>query len=343
MEEKEKNKSKKIIIIISIIIAIILISVIAMVLIYINSTLDPTKENPFDAYGKYVNYECENKNVKWRLYYTDTKNAYLVADRNIDENILFKDIISEYIGTENIKNEQIKKYFEWAKEFNTATSNNSKATAYIVDTEKWNSYKNNTYTEYTIGGTTMDMLVASFNKVHDYKLSYKLSQNGYKVKIDDQTEYEVESISLNGLIYDEETAWIAAPSGYSEDAVYNLGSKLNYTISYEEEAGFRPVVCLKKGVRFQETEDGSYDIIYSEGSIIKQAFDYIIGTSKNKSNSANNGNTTRKAEKNKENKLESTTFEKKLEEISLRVPNEYSTVDYLPYSTQDGETGFVFV
>lgn len=359
-EKKQTPKLKVFLIVLISILALVGIGIGIAIILYLKLTVDPSRENPFDMYGKYVNYECDDSNVKWRLFYTDTQNAYLVSNKNIGENKNLKDTSTDYIGAENITNSQVVKYFEWVCEFKDSTSNNIKSVAYMTDTSKWEDYCNSQYAKYATGGSTIDMLTASYNKVHDNKLLYKLSQNGYKVKIDGQTEYEEAKLNLNDLIYDfnkktqfedlynyeDEVAWIAGPSGNSEDSVYNLGDKLNYTSTYEDTAGFRPVVCLKEGVRFRENEDGTYDIIYSEGSFLHKVFDFVMNhlNKKSNTNERQNGIANEEGANSEESeKANENTFSETLEELSFNIPNKF-TADYAwAYSTQDGEDGFVYV
>ena len=151
-----------------------------------------------------------------------------------------------------------------------------KSVAYMMDTNAWNAnYANNTKASYAIGGPTMEMLFASYNKMHDVAFeSQASSERGYKIRktaSDSWTTYISGMLDTSDTLYVKSSDaskskasayWLASPSAdhtYSVRGVScdgNVGSGYYYIASF----GFRPVVCLNSNVKLQASGEG-YELV----------------------------------------------------------------------------------
>ena len=194
--------------------------------------------------GKEVTgYTCENSAgiSKWKIYHSDGKNIYLIADNYITaEYIPTKDgatmtastnytnaycflntLLDKYTGAASITDTNITPWLSYLKSSyggSDNTDNNMKATAYLLDTEIWKGFKNSTKAKYAIGAPTLDMFVASYNTRFAKQIETIAQETGYKLKFTDGDSYEVVSLRT----YDYLTAhqdkhnyanqmWLASP------------------------------------------------------------------------------------------------------------------------------------
>ena len=174
-----------------------------------------------EYYGAIVNgYELPsgtNTDVKWKIFYADESNIYLIADNYVKRVNLpnstteagvtiegtnhkpndgsssypraayFTNILGDYAGSARITDRKLKalnnSYFN-ENNF-TSTNNNMKSVAYMMDTNAWNSkFKDvNNKAEYVIGGPTIELLFKSYND--KYKTEYEFqatNATGYQIR-----------------------------------------------------------------------------------------------------------------------------------------------------------------
>ena len=259
-------------------------------------------DNASIAYGKIVsNYDIDGSTgVNWKIFNSDGVNIYLIAGDYINydkipnskENnklnqsdsfqdaAFFTNILDDYNGSSDITSDNsaykwLNKYYE--KQY-TSEYNNMKAVAYMLDTNVWNTFKEDT-ASYAIGGPTLEMLFDSYNKKYGTQYECQAtSKEGYLIRKTANSEWEARITGLletndelytisnqnNALSY-----WIASPSNYNDWighagfsllAVYYIDSGVTYSSYYADDVGFRPIVCLNSDIDLILQEDGTYKI-----------------------------------------------------------------------------------
>ena len=258
-------------------------------------------DNASIAYGKIVsNYDIDGSTgVNWKIFNSDGVNIYLIAGDYINydkipnskENnklnqsdsfqdaAFFTNILDDYNGSSDITSgnpayKWLNKYYE--KQY-TSEYNNMKAVAYMLDTNVWNTFKEET-ASYAIGAPTLEMLFDSYNKKYGTQYECQAtSKEGYLIRTTADSEWEVRITGLLGTndelytISNQNNAlsyWIASPSNYNDWighagfsllSVYYSGTT-TYSSYYANDIGFRPIVCLKSDVNLILQKDGSYQI-----------------------------------------------------------------------------------
>ena len=250
-------------------------------------------------YGREVtNYTCNSSGVsKWRLFYADDNNIYLIADDYVSYSYLptstkgtrlnkgntnykayFTAILNDYTGSAWIRSNTNANARKWLNRYLTSypssTNENMKAVAYMMDTKKWSNFAGEK-SEYAIGGPTIELFCASYRVTHPNKyVVYSTSSYGYFLKWSNTgnatsvaaylggfTRDDFESIYIKSDSTKASGMWITSPAGNSEiNIMYSSTSGLNNYSSGYSSLGFRPVVCLKSGVKLVNNEDGTYSI-----------------------------------------------------------------------------------
>lgn len=253
-------------------------------------------KHPVVYCGKEVTgYTCDNSAgvSKWKIYHSDGKNIYLIADNYITGKYIpskdgatmtastaytnayyFDDtLLNKYTGAVSITDTNITPWLSYLKSSyggSNNTNNNMKATAYLLDTEIWKGFKNSTKAKYAIGAPTLDMFVASYNTRFAKQIETIVQEAGYKLKFTDGDSYEYSLATYDYLTahqYKDNYAkymWLANPSaGYSGDLmdVYYYGS-VNKCIYDSSDLGVRPLVCLESGVSLEKQEVNG-EIVYN--------------------------------------------------------------------------------
>lgn len=256
-------------------------------------------KHPVVYCGKEVTgYTCDNSAgvSKWKIYHSDGKNIYLIADNYITGKYIpskdgatmtastaytnayyFDDtLLNKYTGAVSITDTNITPWLSYLKSSyggsdNTNNKNiNMKATAYLLDTEIWKGFKNSTKAKYAIGAPTLDMFVASYNTRFAKQIEIIAQETGYKLKFTDGDSYE-DSLDTHDYLtayqYKDNYAdymWLASPSAISSINLMYVnfgGSVSNY--SYEgSDLGVRPLVCLESGVSLEKQEVNG-EIVYN--------------------------------------------------------------------------------
>ena len=249
--------------------------------------------NPTKYYGKEVQYTPQNgAPVGWKIFYADDENIYLIASdcvenkyaptptngTSLNTSTTYK-IYFETIGnsTNLYPVEEDKRVTKWISGLNNfAEANyNMKATAYLLDTDAWSTFKDeNNKAEYIIGSPTLELFMASYNDIHqDKTIQCEITNStGYSIKWNTDPSY---TFRINGLNTSERLYvlsstnvngyWLASPSAggnhcifhvyWDEYIYYDYSSGNNYgNVSY------RPIVCLKSTTQLLEQTDGTYII-----------------------------------------------------------------------------------
>ena len=225
--------------------------------------------NPSEHYGGYVtNYTTPSgdPNVKWRIFYADEENIYLIAsdyihynyapqsktytlnkEFNSDYELTFSDVNKDYTGSADITDARLTKWLQKYLEVAPASTNsNIKSVAFMLDEPRWSEkYADESYAEYAIGGPTVEMFVASYNEVHLEKMMYCSVNSigvflGYYISWSEGgTDFSINGLDRSESLYvisDTEKAnamWIASPHAINVNTAY-LMSVTNYgQLSYE--------------------------------------------------------------------------------------------------------------
>ena len=244
-----------------------------------------------------IGYTCETNAVsKWRIFYADESNIYLIADdyiasRNMPKSIAgnslnvasteygvyFSNILNDYSGSNWIsQNSLAKKWLDtYLNTYPTSTGGNLNAVAYLMDTNIWSMYAGET-AEYAIGGPTLEMFCASYNDTHTPRLDCdSVTSSGYRIKFGNDTSYDYfvgpltkddyNSIYIKSDHSKANGMWIASSAGDTDDE-YLFFTVANgtidcYKVYNESNYGLRPVVCLRSNIKLQEQSDGTYTIV----------------------------------------------------------------------------------
>ena len=247
-------------------------------------------------YGKSITNYTANGVSDWKIFYSDGNNVYIIASDYVDLDKLpstkngyspelrdsnhpkaakFWSVVSDYNGSSDITDEKIKKLNnDYFSKGYTSTNVNMKAVAYMLDTNIWSSFKADK-ADYAIGGPTIEMLMASYNKKHnvDYRVKavnvygYQVSKDGGKNWAEGYERMLDKNDSLYALSSSETWGmWLASPSDYyshNNDELMVTGSQggyingLNYNYDFGNWfIGFRPLVCLNSNVELQPDGDG---------------------------------------------------------------------------------------
>ena len=246
--------------------------------------------NPSEHYGGYVtNYTTPSgdPDVEWRIFYADESNIYLIASDYIrydyaptsanytlykfsDYRLDFDNVYEDYTGSADITDTRITKWLQkYLEVAPTSTNSNIREVAFMLDVSRWSAkYANPSYAEYAIGGPTLEMFVASYNKTHPEKPMYcSANSTGYYISwTEGGTDYLITGLDTSESLYgisDEFKAyamWLASPAAFVS---YELMQADGYgevcsDFSSWDLKGFRPLVCLNSDIQLEKQTDGKY-------------------------------------------------------------------------------------
>ena len=203
-------------------------------------------QNPTGFYGKeVVNYGVTYDNTagatnKWRIFYADEENIYLIADDYIHKDyapsagsyeiqvndtyeLSMNNVYQNYTGATNINatlgNKWLSKYYQ---DNSTSTNENIRAVAYMLDTSIWNPIYINEYAEYAIGGPTLEMFCESYKDTHPTNyIEYRATSAGYDARWQGDTydyaltgvpQDEYNSIYIKSDYSKVDAMWLASPA-----------------------------------------------------------------------------------------------------------------------------------
>ena len=180
--------------------------------------------------------------VKWKIFYADNSNIYLIADNYVERANLpnstdgttatankpddgnssyartaeFSNILGDYAGSSRITESKLKALNN--DYFNTKgyTSENSsmKSVAYMMDTTAWNSkFRDTSKAEYVVGGPTVELLFKSYNE--KYKTAYESqavessdkSNTGYQIR---KTSKDSWSTAISSMLTRSDSLYVIA-------------------------------------------------------------------------------------------------------------------------------------
>ena len=248
--------------------------------------------------GEVTNYLAPSgdPNVKWRIFYADESNVYLIASDYIHKNyapesakntlynngngyqLSFNNVIKDYnTGAANITDSRITKWINYVKDYPSATGSGIKSVAFMLDEARWSAkYAKPKYAEYAIGGPTLELWCASYKASHpDKYVECSYNAFGYQVKWSDSTSSP--SYDLSGaddykdLYYIKSNTdkcyymWLASQSAI--DSYYLMHISYNGHVETHQYAdrhtGFRPVICLRSGIQLEKISNTEYRIVES--------------------------------------------------------------------------------
>ena len=267
-----------------------------------NITAQMVAENPETYYGlKVTNYESKNGQNDWRIFYSDGEHIFLITGDYVDlsvENRLNSNTGMEKIGdnyrvkwsssnlpslqTNTDKNGNdidsiVKTRFKATGYTLNSSNENSRCVSTLLNTSNWEGYKDNgNMAEYAIGGSTIEMWIASWNELCDkkynkssdklycnnigsygYYVGTNLSSSDCSVNVSKKDGYN------NSLYYPHHKSvsdgndscyiyWLASPSAYSSSGAINViryDGYVEYYQYYRTNMGLRPVVSLNSGIK----------------------------------------------------------------------------------------------
>ena len=252
----------------------------------VNEVTGNAKTITADDYGKVVtNYQDGHT---WEIFYADNQNVYLITRDNVGSQTLSTAVAdnsgyngtSDFDGSDDFKTKYPAVQAGWLnKTYTPAASgagtvnytssyDNMKATEYLLDSTVWNTTYKTEKADWAIGAPTLELFVASYNKIYTektieiaipnetgYKYNDKLYPTGSITTNDDMTSGTSKSNIFNhGYYY-----WLACPGSGSDTYILFVSSNDNSVgpSKYSSLNGTRPVVCLKSDVILKKSSDGN--------------------------------------------------------------------------------------
>ena len=264
-----------------------------------NITAQMVAENPETYYGlKVTNYESKNGQNDWKIFYSDGEHIFLITGDYVDlsvANRLNSNTGMTKIGTKyraywssapsslQTVEDTVKTRFKATGYTLNSSNENSRCVSTLLNTSNWESYKdNNGMAEYAIGGSTIEMWMASWNELCDKrynKPSDKLYCNntnstGYYVGTSSNptsadigaSEMSAKDGYNNSLYYPhhgsvsdgEDTCnyyWLASPSATSSYVLHmSYSGNVSYYNFSDTGMGLRPVVSLNSEITVNATD-----------------------------------------------------------------------------------------
>ncbi len=162
-------------------------------------------ESPGVYYGAKVNYMPDDKDIEWKIYYSDRNNIFLIASDYLPTNKITDEIKSKtglevdgnykvFWGSTPAKQdyligkngEDLKKSF---KKDEMSSSDDREGTCKwttLLNTENWTSFVDQNYADYSIGASTLEMFCDSWNSKGYKHLYYKFDGSVYTMGFDEE-------------------------------------------------------------------------------------------------------------------------------------------------------------
>ncbi len=265
--------------------------------IEINATI--IANNPKKFYGKeIINYACENSEGLdgMQIFYSDGVNIFLISSEYVLGKYLPEDDVLKVneekythdygpwasytlnrTGASSITDPNVLKIFKYASDYPNADYPSIDFTAYLLDTELWKKFKGDKAV-YAIGGTTLDLLVKSYNSYTNENLVFGSRETGYYMGTSDNPQTTFTMNSEYCSLFSAGDRYAYQYAGGLPDAPYThmaspLMDELGYNLSFARNKicmggyttygfAFRPIVCLKEGTEISIDVNGKYNIIY---------------------------------------------------------------------------------
>ena len=255
----------------------------------VNNPKTSSTEINSSFYGALVtNYHGPNDdNMKYRIFYADGTNVYLIADDYIhytkapkvtyydnDTNTSKQDYIRYTYGYYRINLE-----FDRMNDIQESELYAPYSEDYLKNKREWNTLYKGEFADYAQGAPTLEMYLSSYNQTHGTNIT-ATTDGGTNTSIylnsNHVTKYEIPAIEDYNGIYlklDKSKAYamyLATASG--SDYIWTVGTYVelkNEKVGFEwafpggwGRTGIRPIICLNSSVVFNKNADGSYTISY---------------------------------------------------------------------------------
>jgi len=224
-------------------------------------------------YGKEVtNYSVTAQpDVRWRLYYEDSNNIYLMGAEKISDGKYIRNAkLVNYDENTGIYTSIDNKYFSGADvsihgqalmpmishTFTTSNTNPSiLGAAYLTDTDldgPWAEFRSEP-AAWAMGAPTIELFAASYNATHSpntLRLEARSENFGYTYNTFEFTAGEKHGIYR--LSSNIGYAWIVLPNSITNDDIIYMNDRLGKFISDDayHSNSIRPVVCIPKSTGF---------------------------------------------------------------------------------------------
>lgn len=205
-----------------------------------------------DKYGwkvkKYTVKTEEYTTGVWRLFYQDSKYAYLIANESVGNYTINEDYYDTYKNASMISkigkklNPTIKSVLTESNE-----SKGAKSIAWLTDPTVWASYCNEDAV-FALACPTIDLLVASYNSRSDKTDTVRLSEcTVYGIQLLNSNGFAANLSDSNHGIYCNGQDWyLATSAALASDrlnCVYANGSIYDIIVSMNTKP-VRPIVCI---------------------------------------------------------------------------------------------------
>ena len=135
-----------------------------------------------------------------------------------------------------------------------------KSVAYMLDKEIWSIFANPLFSDYAVGGPSIEMLMKSYSQKNnvDYRAE-AFTNTGYRISDNGEKNYQYIIYSMLNTSDDlyvlpkskgAEAMWLSSPS--AGNATYVLKVKYDGYVGHDDYrhsyTGFRPLVCLRTNI-----------------------------------------------------------------------------------------------
>ena len=230
-------------------------------------------------YGDYVDYPIDlngdgNTTNDWRIFYNDGEHVFIIAADYVPNT-------SEYLdnaGTGMTTNSTYNLYWNPAPTAQTvnsstlslfrqswtdySTNENGRCVSTLLNTNNWDGFVDSSYTDYAIGGPTLEMWIESYRAKGYTQLYTSTNGRGYyvgNIESPITTYYSLSSDSgyNDTLYFPHQSAvsscngyWLASPS--ASDTYYLMSVRYSGYVYYIScsinSLGCRPLVCLNSNI-----------------------------------------------------------------------------------------------